>query len=71
MTRPDPTVFARATWCKSSYSGGGNQCVEVAAADGVYAIRDSKNPTAGYLVVSGTQWKTFLARIKQGTHDIS
>ena len=71
MTMPDPTVPACATWRKSSYSGGGNQCVEVAAAAGMYAVRDSKNPAAGCLVLSGGEWKAFLAQIKQHQHSTS
>ncbi|MGH3909142.1 MAG: DUF397 domain-containing protein [Pseudonocardiaceae bacterium] len=35
-----------AVWRKSSRSGGGGECVEVARlADGARAVRDSKNPT--------------------------
>ena len=70
MTMPDPAVLAHATWRKSSYSGGGNQCVEVAAAAGMYAVRDSKNPAAGHLAFSGDAWKAFLAAIKQGRYHL-
>lgn len=40
-------------------------------AGGTYAVRDSKNPAAGHLAFSGTDWKAFPARIKQGDHDIA
>ncbi|MDX6742873.1 DUF397 domain-containing protein [Actinocorallia sp. A-T 12471] len=37
--------MAQLIWRKSSYSGSGDQCVEVAAlSGGACAIRDSKNP---------------------------
>ncbi|GAB2835519.1 hypothetical protein GCM10022221_38250 [Actinocorallia aurea] len=37
--------MAQLIWRKSSHSGSGDQCVEVAALpDGARAIRDSKNP---------------------------
>jgi hypothetical protein len=69
MTTLDPATLACAQWRKSSYSGGGNQCVEVAAVDGAYAVRDSKNPAAGYLAFSAPAWKAFLATIKRGSLD--
>jgi hypothetical protein len=49
-----------ARWRKSSFSGGtggGNDdCVEVAFADSVTALRDSKNVTGPVLVVPGSAW---------------
>lgn len=54
-----------ARWRKSSYSGGGNQCVEVAALRGrQVAVRDSKNPSAGEHVFSATAWHHFLDSVK-------
>jgi hypothetical protein len=46
-------------WKKSSYSSAsGGNCVEVAAlADGGRAIRDSKAPNAGMLLLSPAQWR--------------
>jgi hypothetical protein len=37
-----------AVWRKASYSGGNNQCVELAAFG---AVRDSKNPSGPILAV--------------------
>jgi Domain of unknown function (DUF397) len=71
MIMPDLALFAPLGWRKSSYSGGGNQCVEVAAAAGMYAVRDSKNPAGGYLVFGGGEWQAFLAQIKQGRRGAS
>ncbi|NGY59450.1 DUF397 domain-containing protein [Lentzea sp. NEAU-D13] len=44
------------TWRKSSYSGGGNNCVEIGRSVG---IRDSKAP-ATHLPVSANAWSAFL-----------
>ncbi|TCP45114.1 uncharacterized protein DUF397 [Tamaricihabitans halophyticus] len=48
-------------WRKSSYSGGGNNCVEVASYPASVAIRDTKNRTAGRLTVSLSAWSAFVA----------
>ena len=47
-------------WRKSSYSGSGNNCVEVGRSVG---IRDSKAP-ATHLSVSGEAWAAFLHLVK-------
>jgi hypothetical protein len=46
-------------WKKSSYSSGsGGNCVEVAALPtGGRAIRDSKNPVGGMLLLTPAQWR--------------
>lgn len=56
------------TWRKSSRSGGGNNCVEVAT-PGSPALRDSKNPTQGPLTVEPACWPPFLAALKAGKLD--
>jgi hypothetical protein len=54
------------SWRKSSYSGGGNQCVEVAALPaGHVAVRDSKTPHAGAHVFSRAAWQGFIHAIKE------
>jgi hypothetical protein len=51
-----------AAWRKSSYSGSnGGNCVEVASLPGAVAVRDSKDPDGGVLVVSPEAWRVFLA----------
>lgn len=48
-------------WRKSSHSGGGNDCVEVAFFEEGAAVRDSKNPAAGFLRLSTSEWDAFLS----------
>ncbi len=52
MSPPDLT---NAVWRKSTRSNGdGNECVEVAFVSGAVALRDSKNPGGGALVLPST-----------------
>lgn len=54
-----------AAWQTSSYSTGGNQCVEVAILPtGHVAVRDSKNREAGMQVFDSPAWRHFLRSIK-------
>jgi hypothetical protein len=64
MTASNQVSLAGARWRKSSYSNCGNQCVEVAQAGDIIAVRDSKNPGAGYLTFTTAEWETFLTSIK-------
>lgn len=53
---------AELTWRKSSYSGPRDVCcVEIAFAGADTAVRDSKNPAGGSLLVGGSSWRRFLA----------
>lgn len=54
-------------WRKSSYSGGGNDCVEVAFDGSVPAVRDSKDPDAGSVRFEPAQWQQLLTAVKAGT----
>ncbi|MFD7896061.1 DUF397 domain-containing protein [Streptomyces sp. NPDC059743] len=58
--------LSQARWRKSSYSGGANNCVEVAVLDGYIAIRDSKRPEQSPLVVSRAGVQTFIVGIRAG-----
>ncbi|THA23700.1 DUF397 domain-containing protein [Streptomyces sp. RKND-216] len=56
----EPTV-PESAWSKSSYSsGGGGECVEVAAALATVHVRDSKNPDGQVLTVSPAAWSPFV-----------
>jgi hypothetical protein len=52
-------------WKKSSYSSGtGGNCVEVAGLpDGGRAIRDSKNPACGMLLLTPAQWRALATSL--------
>ncbi|GAA3229773.1 DUF397 domain-containing protein [Actinocorallia longicatena] len=53
------------TWRKSTHSGSGDQCVEVAALpEGGRAIRDSKNPDGPMLMINRSEFTKFV----QGLH---
>jgi hypothetical protein len=60
-----------AHWYKSTYSQDGGHCVEVAHLTGLVGVRDSKNPTAGALVFSPTEWDAFAAGIQAGRYDLA
>ncbi|GAA1643973.1 hypothetical protein GCM10009733_046350 [Nonomuraea maheshkhaliensis] len=53
-------------WHMSSYCGTNGECVEVAATNGRVAIRDSKNPDMGMLVMPEADFENLLSRIKKG-----
>src|SRR5262245_27307431 len=55
-----------ATWRKSTFSGGnGGGCVEVGAAAGVIAVRDTKLPgTSPVLSFAPDAWRAFAAEVK-------
>jgi Domain of unknown function (DUF397) len=57
VSAPD---LVNTAWCKSSRSNGdGNVCVEVAFLPEATAVRDSKNPTGGVLILPTTAWGMF------------
>lgn len=57
---PDASTLAE-TWVRSSFSGGNNNCVEVARlVSGDAAVRDSKVEGGPSLVVAGAAWRAFV-----------
>lgn len=57
-------------WRKSSRSGeNGNSCVELAYAGRTLAVRDSKNPAGGVLLVEGRAAAGLLGALKAGRFD--
>ena len=60
-TRSDPA----GGWRKSTYSGSGNNCVEVHTSHGPgIAVRDSKNPQGAVLTLTVGQWRAFTRTIR-------
>ncbi|MFF8565558.1 DUF397 domain-containing protein [Streptomyces albidoflavus] len=58
-------------WVKSSYSGNGGQCVEVATnlvtSDGLVPVRDSKDLAGPVLGLPVAAFSSFVAGVKAGT----
>jgi hypothetical protein len=60
-----------ASWRKASLSAHNGGCVEVAAnLPGVIAVRDSKRPADGALVVGRAAFAAFLADVRDGRYDV-
>ncbi|GAA4414222.1 DUF397 domain-containing protein [Actinokineospora soli] len=55
--------LSTAKWRKSSRSTGQGQCVELAVSDERAAVRDSKNPGGGVLLVPLVAIRTLLHRL--------
>lgn len=54
-----------ATWRKSSYSGEGGDCVEVAEGfPGILPIRDSKDTSGPNLAFDTQTWTSFMTALK-------
>ena len=59
-----------AAWRKSRYSSGTGNCVEVAGAGGLVAIRDSKQDGHGVVLeFSHVAWREYLTSAKGGRTD--
>jgi hypothetical protein len=66
VNNPDRDL-TQARWRTSSYSGSGNQCVEVAALTGEHrAVRDSKDPHGPALMFTPDEWRGFVETLKRG-----
>lgn len=61
----------RVRWVKSTYSGSGDTCVEVARrADGSVLVRDSKIGEHSPILTFGRdEWAAFLAGVRDGEFD--
>jgi hypothetical protein len=66
--------LSRAVWRKSTYSGNGGACVEVAdnlvAEHGIVLVRDSKDTTGPVLTFTRSEWTAFLHGTTAGEFDI-
>lgn len=63
------TPLSSAAWRKSSYSGGGQQCVELADLGAVTAVRDSKDPDGPVLQFPRAHMAAFITAVKKGRFD--
>ncbi|MBH1938442.1 DUF397 domain-containing protein [Streptomyces sp. AV19] len=55
----------KASWFKSSYSGGdGTNCVEIALFSSYVGIRDSKAPALRAVTVPEPAWKALVAELR-------
>lgn len=57
-----------APWRKSTRSGGGNDCVEVAQNGPACLVRDSKHPDGTRLAVEPRAWAAFLGHVRHGAY---
>jgi hypothetical protein len=69
VSTPNPTPhdldLSHACWRKSSYSGGANDCVEVADLGPYVAVRDSKDPQQQPLVFERSAVHALVSAIKR------
>ncbi|WP_329084813.1 DUF397 domain-containing protein [Streptosporangium sp. NBC_01469] len=61
--------LSSAHWRKSSLSGEGPSCVEVAFVDHDVAVRDTKDRDGGTLIFRRTEWAAFIGDVKNGHFD--
>jgi hypothetical protein len=69
LSTQNASLLANAEWRKASRSTAGNNCVEVAQAEGAAAVRDSKHRDGGHLTVRARAWAAFLADVRRGRYD--
>jgi len=67
MIGPD---LSSATWRKSSHSGSGANCVEVAFLDGCVAVRNTNDRDGSLLAFTPAEWEAFIAGARDGEFDL-
>jgi hypothetical protein len=56
---------SRAAWRTSSYTNNGGACVEVADnLPDLIAVRDSKDRSGPVLLLTASQWREFMTRLR-------
>lgn len=61
MARPEPAALI---WTKSTRSGNGGDCVEVAREREVVFVRDSKDAAGAVLAFPCAAWRAFVQDLK-------
>jgi Domain of unknown function (DUF397) len=61
-----PADLTGAVWRKSTRSGGGNNCVEVAFVPAGVGVRDSKNRLGAAFVFDARAWSAFVGSVRAG-----
>lgn len=57
--------LSAAHWLKSTFSNpDGGECVEVAPGLAVVPVRDSKDPSIGYVAVAPASWSALLSALR-------
>jgi len=64
----DQQMLDALVW-KSARSCTGGNCVQVAVAGDVIALRDSKNQDGAVLIYSTDEWTAFVEGVKSGDFD--
>jgi hypothetical protein len=59
-----PSRHSTLSWRKSSASGGGNECVEIACRGSSVLVRDSRDPSGPVLAFTPTQWSAFVGHLQ-------
>ncbi len=54
------------TWHKSSYSAGGENCVEVRESAVTVDIRDTQHRAHGHITFPASEWSAFLRDMRSG-----
>jgi hypothetical protein len=68
MTTSDDSTFG--VWRKSTFSDGGDNCVEVAmTTDGTVGVRHSKNPAGPVLSFTAAEWAAFTNGVRSNEFD--
>ncbi|GGS61154.1 hypothetical protein GCM10010156_19910 [Planobispora rosea] len=70
MSSPQGVTNPSLDWRISSRCNGGG-CVQVAFADNMIVVRDSKHPDNGMLRYSHSEWLAFTRAVKQGAYDLA
>jgi hypothetical protein len=64
------TDLSATSWRKSSFSMANGNCVQTALLPtGEVAVRDSKAPDRGVLVFTPSEWRAFIAGVKDCEFD--